>query len=72
MVKHVQRFLLLAAMLALAWTAQGQNAEDYRLDTGVDSTAWITLSASATHIEDIEGDKAEGLPPTFLETLTAL
>ena len=56
MVKHVQRFLLLAAMLALAWTAQGQNAEDYRLDTGVDSTAWITLSASATHIEDIEGE----------------
>ena len=53
MVKHVQRFLLLAAMLALAWTAQGQEPDlistfPYTCDfeSSGDSALWVTLNGT--------------------------
>ena len=41
--------MLFAAML-LPWTSKGQIMPDYTFRTGVDSSKWITLDASATQV----------------------
>ena len=47
--------LLLAAMLLVPWVTQAQGVQGCTFSTGSDTTAWITLSSSATHITAIEG-----------------
>ena len=56
MLKHVQLLLLLVAMIVAPGVIQAQSAQDYVLATGTDSTMWITLSSSATHVSAIEGE----------------
>ena len=47
--KHV--FFMLLMALLVPWAARAQNLSDsYAFTTGVDSTAWMTLSSSATEI----------------------
>ena len=54
------RFLLFClALLAVPWATRAQDVSAYRLDTGVDSTMWIPLTSSATHISAIEGEDDE-------------
>ena len=70
------RFLLCClALLAVPWATQAQNARDYRLETGVSTTAWVTLSSSATDVSEIEGEDDAyssliniGFPFTFAGT----
>ena len=59
MLKHVQLLLLLVAMIVAPGVIQAQSAQDYVLATGTDSTMWITLSSSATHVSAIEGEDDE-------------
>ena len=59
MKRRVFNWLLWTAILAAPWVTQAQNARDYRLDTGVDTSKWVTLSSSATHVTDIEGEDDE-------------
>ena len=59
MKRRVFYWLLWTAILAAPWVTQAQNARDYRLDTGVDTSKWVTLSSSATHVTDIEGEDDE-------------
>ncbi|MBO7227642.1 MAG: fibronectin type III domain-containing protein [Bacteroidales bacterium] len=47
--KRLFTIMLFAAML-LPWTMQGQIMPSYTFRTGVDSTKWITLDATATQI----------------------
>ena len=62
MQKHLQKLLLLAAMLLVPWVTQAQGVQGCTFSTGSDTTAWITLSSSATHITAIEGeDDIEGV-----------
>ena len=59
MQKHLQKLLLIAAMLLVPWVTQAQDAQDYRFATGVDSNLWIELSSSAIHVTAIEGEDDE-------------
>ena len=59
MEKQLQRWLLIMAMMLVPWVTQGQDVRDYTLATGTDSTMWITLSSTATHITTIEGEDDE-------------
>ncbi|MBR3413532.1 MAG: fibronectin type III domain-containing protein [Bacteroidales bacterium] len=56
MQKHLQKLLLIVAMMVVPWVTQGQDVQDYAFTTGVDSTMWITMSSSATHVTAIEGE----------------
>ena len=50
MQKHLQKLLLIVAMMLVPWVTQAQTLNDYRFETGVDTSKWITLSSSATFI----------------------
>ena len=58
--KHLQKLLLIVAMMLVPWVTQAQDVQDYSLATGTDSTMWITLSSSATHVTAIEGEDDAG------------
>lgn len=58
--KSLRKLLLMAAVLLVPWVTQAQEVQDYNFITGEDSTMWITLSSSATHISDIEGEDDYG------------
>ena len=50
MQKHLQKLLLIVAMMVVPWVTQAQSLSDYAFSTGTDSTAWVTLSSSATAV----------------------
>ena len=53
-----KQFLLLLTALIVSWVAQAQSLDDYRFDTGVDTTRWITLDSNATVIWNTYRDAA--------------
>ena len=53
-----KQFLLLLTALIVSWVAQAQSLDDYRFDTGVDTTRWITLDSNATVIWNTYRDGA--------------
>ena len=59
MQKKLHFLLFCLALLAVPWATRAQDVSAYRLDTGVDSTMWIPLTSSATHISAIEGEDDE-------------
>ena len=59
MQKHLQKLLLIVAMMVVPWVTQAQGVQSSAFSTGSDATAWITLSSSATHITAIEGEDDE-------------
>ncbi|MBR3436030.1 MAG: fibronectin type III domain-containing protein, partial [Bacteroidales bacterium] len=59
MLKHVPKLLLILTMLVVPWAMQAQEVQYYRMDTGSDTSMWITLSSSATHVLAVEGEDDE-------------
>ena len=60
--RFMKTLLLVGAMMIVPWVTQAQGVQGCTFSTGVDTTAWITLSSSATHITAIEGeDDIEGV-----------
>ena len=51
MLKFLQKMLLIAA-LCVPWVTQAQELSDYEFRTGVDNSAWITLSNPTTLLGD--------------------
>ncbi|MBQ6069578.1 MAG: choice-of-anchor J domain-containing protein, partial [Bacteroidales bacterium] len=49
MQKHLQKLLLLVAMMLVPWVTQAQSLGEYTYSTGTDTTKWIDMS-SATQI----------------------
>ena len=54
MKKHLQRLLLLAALL-VPWVTQAQTLDEYTFSTGTDASKWVTMT-SATSILTTQGD----------------
>ena len=48
MQKHLQRLLLIVAMMLVPWVTQSQTLEDYTFSTGVDTTKWVDMSTATT------------------------
>ncbi|MCR4829773.1 MAG: fibronectin type III domain-containing protein [Bacteroidales bacterium] len=69
MLKHLQKLLLIGAMLCVPWVTQAQSISDYTFSTGTDNTAWVTLSSSATEVttiyDDDEGSAVMNIGFTF-------
>lgn len=49
MQKHLQKLLLLVAMMLVSWVTQAQTLGEYTYSTGVDTSKWIDMS-TATQI----------------------
>lgn len=49
MQKHLQKLLLIVAMMVVPWVTQGQTLREYIFSTGTDSSKWVNMS-SATQI----------------------
>ena len=49
MQKHLQKLLLLVAMMLVPWVTQAQTLDDYSFSTGIDTSKWVNMS-SATQI----------------------
>ncbi|MBQ6068341.1 MAG: fibronectin type III domain-containing protein, partial [Bacteroidales bacterium] len=49
MQKHLQKLLLIVAMMVVPWVTQGQTLGEYIFSTGTDSSKWVNMS-SATQI----------------------
>ena len=47
--KHLQKLLLLVAMMLVPWVTQAQTLDDYSFSTGIDTSKWVNMS-SATQI----------------------
>ena len=48
MQKHLQKLLLIVAMMLVPWVTQSQTLEDYTFSTGVDTTKWVDMSTATT------------------------
>ena len=50
MQKHLQRLLLIAAMLLVPWVTQAQTLDEYSFSTGTDTSKWIAVPTSLTSL----------------------
>ncbi|MBR3412438.1 MAG: fibronectin type III domain-containing protein, partial [Bacteroidales bacterium] len=50
MQKHLQRLLLIVAMMVVPWVTQGQALDDYTYSTGTDASKWITVPTTLTSL----------------------
>ena len=59
---HLQKLLLIVAMMFVPWVTQSQQLSDYSFSTGVDTSRWITLSSSAGNVWTSYTDDAASGP----------
>ena len=50
MQKHLQRLLLIVAMLVAPWVTQAQTLDEYSFSTGTDTSKWIAVPTSLTSL----------------------